>query len=192
MTSEALTFAGLVFVALIIIGGIGIAFKMVAAEKNRKLDLEANGKYKRWLASVRANGGTLPIIRGLPIHLTKGEEGYFCDTSAVLYEPRSVRTGNVGGASFRVAKGVTIHSGGFSSESHDEWRETSRGTLYVTNKRIIFDGEMKNRVIPIADVMSVSAGYRNAVVNSHKLQRPVAFDSINGQIFAGVVNALAG
>ena len=46
MTSEALTFAVVAAVVLIVIGGIGIIFKMIAAANNRKLDQEAdkNGK----------------------------------------------------------------------------------------------------------------------------------------------------
>ena len=126
----------------------------------------------------------------LPIHLDKGEEGFYWDETANLYELRAVRDGKVGGASFRIAKGVTIHSGGFRSESHDEWREIANGALYVTNKRIIFDGDKKNRVIKLSEVMSVDRGYRVAVVNSAKLQKPIALGSINGQMFADIVDAL--
>ena len=126
----------------------------------------------------------------VPIHLDRNEEGFFCDNNAKLYELRSVRNGNIGGASFRVAKGITVHSGGFRSESKDEWREISTGALYVTNKRIIFNGDKKTRIIKLSEVLSIDRNYQSAMVNSNKLQKPLIFGSINGQIFADIVDCL--
>lgn len=179
-------------VTAVTVGILAIIIAIGKAEKSRRerqLDALADSNYKKWHSAVLAAGGHLPR-RELPIHLTKGEVGYFHDPTAALYEPRAVRDGRAGGASVRVMKGITIHSGGFRSESHDEWRKIATGALYVTDKRIIFDGDMKNRTIPLADVMSVVPGYRDACVNSHKLQKPVAFGDINGQVFAAIVNAL--
>lgn len=151
----------------------------------------ADKQFQKWRSEIDATDGYLPEIH-LPINLQKGETGYFHASSVTLYEPRAVRSGGYGGGSVRIAKGVTIHSGRFNSESHDEWRPIATGNLYVTDKRIIFDGDMKNRVIKLADVLSIVPGYRDACVNSSQVQRPIGFKNVNGQIFAAVVNALSG
>lgn len=158
-------------------------------ERARHLDAYADEQYRLWRKDFEAADGYLPEIP-LPINLRKGEAGYFSSTSVTLCEPRAVRSGGYGGGSVRVAKGLSIHTGRFSSESHDEWREITTGNLYVTDKRIIFDGAIKNRVIDLEDVMSVAPGYRDACVNSAKLQKPVGFKNVNGQIFAAIISAL--
>ena len=178
-------------------GGMGLvigcilAWFLYSAARNRKLDQMADANHKRWRAEIAAAGGDLPV-REVPIRLKKGEVCFFYDPTATLCEPRAVRSGGYGGTSIRVARGVSIHTGRFGSESHDEWRKITEGALYVTNRRIIFDGALKNRVISIADVLSIAPGARAAVVNSQKLQKPLAFASINGQIFADVVNTIIG
>lgn len=180
-----------IFCGLILIGVVcGVIAAIVSAAKEKRLNEKADAAFKKWAAAVEANGRRLPIYDS-GIHLKKGELCYFKDSTATLLEPRSVRSGGFGGASIRVVKGISIHSGRFASESHDEWRAITTGTLYVTNRRIIFDGATKNREILMPDVMSVHPGFRLAVVNSHKLQKPVGFGTINGQIFATVVDSIS-
>ena len=173
----------------VIIGVIILIKASIKRKLDKQADAQADAQYKKWCHDIAARGGDIPVCE-VNLHLAKGEVCYFKNLTAELYELRAVRDGRAAGTSVRVMKGVTIHSGGFKSESHDEWRKVSMGALYVTNKRIIFDGELKNRIIPIADVMSVVPDYRKVCVNSHKIQKPLAFGSINGQIFADIVNAL--
>ena len=168
-----------------------LAWWFWSAARERERDRQADANHKRWRAEIEAAGGELPV-RDVPIRLKKGEVCFYYDPTATLCEPRAVRSGGYGGTSIRVARGVSIHTGRFGSESHDEWRKITEGALYVTNRRIIFDGAMKNRVISIADVLSIEPGARAAVVNSQNLQKPFAFASINGQIFADVVNTIIG
>ena len=182
------TFLWIAFIVVSIVSIIIVA--LVSRAKKKRLDEKADAAFKRWAAAVEANGRQLPTYDS-DIRLKKGELCYFKDSTAKLLEPRSVRSGGYGGASIRVAKGMSIHSGRFASESHDEWREITTGALYVTNRRIIFDGATKNREILLPDVMSVQPGFRCAVVNSHKLQKPVGFSAINGQIFATVVDSVS-
>lgn len=185
---SAAWFWGLGVVAVIVVA-ILVAYAIGKAVDAKK-DARADAQYREWLAALQRSGGDLPE-REAPIHLKKGEACYFADPTATLLEPRAVRSGGFGGGSVRVAKGISIHTGRITSESHDEWRRITTGALYVTNKRIIFDGATKNRTVEISDVMSVERGYRYAMVNSHALQRPLAFGSINGQIFATVVDTIA-
>ena len=100
----------------------------------------------------------------------------------------SVRdTSHLGGA-MRVARGVAVLAGSSHSESHDEWRELSSGVLYVTNRRIIFDGEMHNRSIKLSTVMSLQAEPLSLAVSLSNRQKTVLFTGINGKIAQGVIN----
>lgn len=105
-------------------------------------------------------------ITNVPILLSKDEKCYIRIDGVNLQEERSVRvsTGGYGGFSFRVAKGVYARTGSFgaSSESHLELRLIDTGTLYVTNKRYIFDGSKKNIQGELKQVISVET-YSNGV-----------------------------
>lgn len=166
-----------------------LMLKLVSTIRNRKLDAAADRKYREWLADVEANGGKLPV-RTPPIRLDAGETCRFMDLTARLYEPRAISSGRYGGGSIHIDQGVSIHTGRITTESHDEWRVTTRGALYVTDKRIIFNGEIADHIVPLRDILSVRAGYRDACVHLQTSSKPVAFGSINGQIFAAVVNSL--
>lgn len=189
MTIPVFMFAS---VALLVLSIVGLVWSTVRGKaRARQLDALADAQFKKWRNALESADGYLPAVR-LPINLQRGETGYFYATSVTLCEPRAVRSGSYGGGSVRVMKGVSIHSGRFASESHDEWRPITTGNLYVTDRRIVFDGQMKNRIIKLDEVMSVSTGYREVCVNSSKLQKPIGFKDVNGQIFAAVVNALSG
>lgn len=168
-----------------------VVVTLCSALRNRKLDQLADAQHKRWRAEIETTGGELPT-RDVPLRLKMGEACYFYDPTATLCELRAVRAGGYGGTSIRVARGVSIRTGRFAAESHDEWRRISSGALYVTNRRIIFDGAAKNRIIDIGDILSIAPGYREAAVSVATLQKPIAFATINGQIFADVVNTIRG
>ena len=178
-------FIGILVLAVV----IAIVQGIMADARARKLDARANERYQAWRREIDDAGGDLPEC-SLPIRLKQGEVGLYCAHNVELLEPRAVRTGGYGGGSIQVAKGVSIHSGRVQSESHDEWRTITRGSLYVTDRRIIFDGEVKNHVIDIKDVLSVVPGYREATVNSDKLKKPLGFRGLNGQIFADIVDTI--
>lgn len=159
--------------------------------KQREKDAEA--EFQKWVAAVEADGGQLPVYdeSDLDIRLKDDETCYFAADGVTLCEPRAIRSGSYGGVGVRAAKGVNVHTGRFASESHDEWREVTTGTLYVTDRRIVFDGEIKNRTVALEDVMSFKAlGRCRVVLNSEKLQKPLAFASVNSQILATVLNTL--
>lgn len=191
MVSESTLFCvKMIFAAVIVLAIVAlVVVTFVNSARRRRAERISDEKYRAWRKAVESSGGVLPPV-AVPVNLKKGETAFFFDRTAILYEPRTIHDGSYGGASYRGANGISLHAGGFRSEGHEEWRKITTGALYVTNMRIVFDGEMKNRIIPIADVMSVKPGCRETVVNSEKLERPVAFGSINGQIFADVVNAL--
>jgi len=89
--------------------------------------------------------GQLPILES-DIILKKKEVCHY-EVPAKLVEEKT-RTRYVGGSrgvSFRIAKGVYYRVGGFRGERIKEtFKEiTDEGTLYVTNKRVLFVGTKK-------------------------------------------------
>ena len=179
-----------IWIGVVILTMLGIIAIMIGQSVHaHNLDMAADSLYRDWLRYVEKNEGLDPVMAP-PIKLRKGELCYFVDDTADMYEPRSVRTGGYGGGSVHVAKGLTLHTGRMSSESHYEWRKVAVGALYLTNERLIFNGDMQNKVVNIDDIMSVTPGYRVASVSSQKLQKPMAFGDINGQIFVAVLRML--
>jgi len=87
----------------------------------------------------------------VPIALQRGEKCHFA-SNAVWNElrTRTVRVNYSGPtASIRICKGVRYRFGSIAAQrvTRDELILIDEGTLYVTNKRIIFDGARKNVTI---------------------------------------------
>jgi len=101
---------------------------------------------------------TLPQLH-VPLNLQRGEVCHYA-AAAVMNEMRTETTRVVsGGPSFRIRifKGFTYRLGSSSSQKikRDVLEEVDRGTLYVTNKRVIFDGARKNTIIRFDDILAV-------------------------------------
>jgi hypothetical protein len=104
------------------------------------------GKLTRLKRLSAIKDGHLPVLAA-DILLKKGEQCHY-EISTDLIEEKS-RTRYVGGSkgvSFRIAKGVYYRVGGFKGERIvDTFKEvTDSGTLYITNKRVVFVGAKKN------------------------------------------------
>ena len=104
-----------------------------------------------------SKGNNLPNV-GAPILLQKNEICHlYC--SVQRYETKTVTTGHVGGysgVSFKVAKGVSFHTGGVKSRPiKEEVGVKQPGQLYVTNKRILFVSDKKNFTITYSKLIGV-------------------------------------
>ena len=174
---------------LLVVLAVYAACAAVSAVRCRRLDAAATAKYRKWRAAVDAAGALRPL-NAPDVRLTAGEICYCRAVNVTLCELRDVRSGAAVAGSIRLAGGVTIHPGRFSSESRDEWRAVSTGTLFVTSRRVIFDGAKRNLAVPLSDIMSVQAEPRRVLVNLFKARKPVMFTSVNGRIFSDVVNAV--
>lgn len=103
-----------------------------------------------------AEGDSIQI--DVPLHLQRGEvcRAY---VQANHYEQRAVtraiRYGGVTG-SFRIMKGVSIRAGQISTQrvTEEVLKLLGTGTLYFTNKRLLFDGSNKTVSIPLKKIMN--------------------------------------
>ena len=114
------------------------------------------GQYHVWLARAQAVArltAELPALPALPVSfsLQKDEECYWSG-EATWYEFRSsTRRVNYHGltASIPIAKGIRYRVGSIapSVERTSELEPIDHGPMYVTNKRVYFDGAQKNTTL---------------------------------------------
>ena len=190
MTQDAfalLVLAGVVSVIMAILG-ICQVFVLRRQKKQRLEQLALiDAEYKRWRREVTRTRKLSPVHTS--VCLDDGERCYF-QAYTMLSEPRAVRhTTHLGGA-VHVAKGVTLGGGNSTSESHDEWRDLSQGMFCITNKRIIFDGDMHNRTVKLSALISVWAEPNRIAISTATRQKTMLFSNLNGQIARGIINIL--
>lgn len=80
------------------------------------------------------------VVPAPGISLNEGEVCYYCKAASAVHQKNVVtgRTSGGAGVSFRVAKGVSIRTGGGKSQViRENVNECFEGTLYITNIRII-------------------------------------------------------
>lgn len=94
-------------------------------------------------------------------------------------EPRAVRTGMGNRVGFRVARGVWVSTGTSTSESNDVWKRLDEGMLTITNRRIVFDGQMGTRNLDLAKLVSVSPRVDGIEVALEKRQKSSGFTCAN-------------
>ena len=105
-----------------------------------------------WLAE----NGTFPTVE-VPINLQRNETCHF-EASTRLLEMRTVTKGvayHGPTVRIKIMKGVYYRAGAFKGQriKEDVLQEIDRGTLYVTNKRVIFLGDRKNKTFTYRSIL---------------------------------------
>lgn len=135
--------------------------------------------------SIESGKPMLPVPSDTTIVLKKNEVPVYRMNNVTLSEPRAVRTssGGYGGASVRIAKGVTIHSGrtASKSESHDEIKLIDSGELLITNQRVIFLGSNRTTNIEMKKIISITSGARMIQIQRSNKQKPEYFNNIHAE-----------
>ncbi len=98
--------------------------------------------------------GPLPS-ETVPISLQPGEQCTW-SRSCDRYDYKAVRSASYGGAgvSVRVAKGVTVRTGGgrITPRSHEEFQKIDTGSLYLTTKRLVFIGARESLALRLGEI----------------------------------------
>ena len=93
------------------------------------------------------NNGKIPNIQETNLNLSNDEICCYMDR-AYTYDDKIVTTGynkKNNGVSFRIAKGVSYHTGESNAKAIREiQRSTYSGILYLTNKRVIYTSQNKS------------------------------------------------
>ena len=85
--------------------------------------------------------GVLPVLPGVPVVLGEGEVAHFFGPARrYITKTKAVgRTGSGGGVSVRVAKGVSLRTGGGASQTvYNDVTDSFVGQVILTNRRVVF------------------------------------------------------
>lgn len=95
-----------------------------------------------------------------PIILGKDEVVLWCYDGVTMYQEKVKRemVGSHSGFSFRVMKGVTYRTGGFKGHpvEHSYMDNAGTGSLYITNKHIIFHSTLRSTKIPYKKIIGLN------------------------------------
>jgi hypothetical protein len=117
---------------------------------------ETQALIERFKLLARIDAGDLPIVSPA-IKLQRAESchaAFACSQNEIRTRTTSYRYSGPT-ASIRIMKGVRWRIGQVAVErvTRDEMVQVDSGTLYVTNKRLLFDGQKKNTVINLSKIM---------------------------------------
>ena len=136
----------------------------------------------------------LPIIQS-DITIQKSEVLHLKIQNINWYELRSVRqrvsySGYT--TSFKIAKGFYLRSGNFRSQSYslDTMKLIDTGTLYLTNKRIIFTGTKKNSNIRIDKILDYKPYTDGVEIGKETGKSPTLQLKQNADIFCMMLERL--
>lgn len=144
------------------------------ANKWRALEEE----HKRTVQTILSRGALNPLPSA-PIILKPGEVAYVAQKSD-LYETRAVRHNSGSGASYRVARGAYIHSGGGKSVSSQEWQRIASGVLVITNKRLVFDGDSADRAVSLDKIIAITGRAEEVEISAENRQKSMVLTCDNG------------
>lgn len=136
----------------------------------------------------------LPVVQP-NIVIQKSEVCHMVVSHINWFELRSVRqrTNYIGySTSFRIAKGFYLRSGSRSSQSYsiDTMKMIDTGTLYLTNKRIIFTGTKKNSNIRIDKILNFTPYTDGVEISKETGKSPVLQLGQHADIFCMILERL--
>jgi len=103
------------------------------------------------------------------INLQKKEQCYFITDNVQWHEPRSTR-------------GKTIQN--------NQWKLIDKGTVYVTNKRLIFSGEEKNSAIRLEKILYLTEDKEGIVIEKDAGKSPLLVFKDKADIFKIILERL--
>jgi hypothetical protein len=130
-------------------GGMSDARLAALRAQQRQADLDV------LMAQVREGNAPIRWDGAVPIVLDKGETPKVVLPNVGLLEHRSVRTGGYVGPSVRLVKGVRLSAGAYTSESHDVLQPVARGSLTVTDRRLVFSSGARTESVDLGTLVSV-------------------------------------
>lgn len=146
----------------------------------------------RYIAGIRE--GNLPVQNVENVVLRNGELVHWVEP-ANLWEERVVSRryeGGSRGVSFRIAKGVTIRTGGTRGQLVTDTADVpvSEGNFIITSNRLVFQGLAKSfetKYEKIVDINNHLDGIRYSESNKQK-PRKIQYYSANGDIIVEILS----
>jgi hypothetical protein len=145
--------------------------------KNLRTTFDSDGIIERFTKCWELENRPLPEIEA-DLNLSKNETCYFVRHGVEWYEYRS-RTTRVdyGGLTgrIRICKGVSYRWGSMSPTMArtNELALIKSGSLYLTNKNLIFVGEYQNSTIPLSKILSFEPYSDGVAINKQTGKSPL-------------------
>lgn len=167
------------------------AFEKLCKDLDVSIDSESKKGLYRYQGLWNIDNGTLPVCE-VDIILQKNEICHY-EADAKLYEDRKVTTGvKYGGTthSIRIAKGWYYRTGNINTarKSEDVMTLIESGVLYITNKRILFNGEKGNKTIRYNQIVDLTP-YSDGVKIVKETGKPHTFilDTLDGESLTATI-----
>lgn len=173
------TYTGVVVVAMVL-AVLYVIYRRWLARKHKARIAELNKECDAFLAEARR--GLLPIQASI---LLQEDEHAVLQEESTLSEMRSYRV--YGGGGTRIGR---VLVGGGVSEPQYRLRRIDTGTLVLTTKRLVFDGNHENRSVRLSELLSVSPWVDAIEVSSNHAKSQV-FSVANSCIWANIIEAVA-
>jgi hypothetical protein len=143
----------------------------------------------------RANDGRLPIVDD-PRLMAQRDEVVHQEVPAALIKEVAVREyrGASSGVSFRVAKGVRLHTGrqrGKMVTVGTEIQTVDSGVLSITSKRVVFSGQRKTIESKYAKLVGLQVFSDALAISVSNRQANSTFRVDDGPFTAALINAAA-
>lgn len=130
-----------------------------------------------------------------PIMLGRGESVIWCYHGVTMYQEKTEKhyQGRRQGVSFRIMKGVTYHTGGTNVKpiEHTYMENKGVGTLYITNKHIIYQGDTAAQKIPYTKLIGVTPYSDGIEVHREGANaKRLTFQGFDSWFFMNVLNSI--
>jgi type II secretory pathway pseudopilin PulG len=177
-----------VVIAVVLVAVLIVVVASVSAAQRRARKEAMISQADAFLAGVRQRKALTPISTQLL--LKKGEDAYL-EAVCSLNETRAVRQYQSGGVGFRIAKGVYVGGGRGRSVSVPEMTRIDSGRLVLTNRRLIFDGSVNDRTVPLDKIVSVNNFIDAVEISVENRQKSMYFTVPNPLIWATAIRILS-
>jgi hypothetical protein len=144
---------------------------------------------EKFILLWRVENEALPVIP-VAISLQRGEVCH-CQFGARWLElrTRTVRTYRTGPvASIRIVKGLHYRIGSYQTHrvTAEELKQIDAGTAYITNKRLIFDGALKNSAIRHSAVIALQAYTDGVGIEKASGRSPILTTSGDAEVVTAI------
>ena len=137
-------------------------------------------------------GITFPFVNYIGFHPDIDEILIYATPAATFKDKEQIvgYTGKSAGVSVRVAKGVTVRSGGTGSRAvRNTVRQSNMGDLLITNKRVMFVGKDDSFEFQVSKISTVKLLDRNSfVIQSGRSSKNVWLDTALVAYAYGLIN----
>ena len=176
---------------IIITGGIAAwcvlwLYRNSGMARSKKLD-RMQAAAEQWIEAYNAKA--LPPVDTFGVMVPRGERALLAERSQ-LAEVTSRRKSSFAGTRISVG-GLPLYFGGSDSVTRKEMRVTDTGTAVLTDKSLIFAGELRTFSMDLADIVNVSASIDAITLSTKRRATPLVVGVANPILWSSIIRSVA-